>query len=738
MFEQGPTGPCRLWRDVCVEDLPYWLPEPGTPVLVLSDLGCLTDQVETRQAWWHLGRRLRVAGLKPVALMPCPQRLWTHELIQYFYPVCWDRGYRFARQWQVPRCLPAGDENPNRYHGTDELLTLLSPAIRVEPALLRAARYLLPRDMADVGSEAALWQHPDVMTDSTALAYVPQVISQYRQAFQQKLLSAEAGTNHPWVQVVELLKQYHAHLSPAINDEEQRNCFDLLGELAIAYDPTFIESMVKTLFANPQDVGLRSWVRRVATRQLEASWQQYEPLAAAWAKVNKACLQSDKSTSLPPGFDIKKVAWVLGEPASSYVYVLRQVGQTLILSPADDALSHVSASHFVTGSPIVELTLGGRQLQWQQQIENDVDSETLNHCITVHDDSVITLPVPKNVTFSLFSDRDEFTIASLTKPYWATAIGRDGLGLFVEFVEGEGRRRAYWMNPGLYPVKDLAGREIGLLSIETGYFQDEQQFRVFDQQGFVQPDWADEIGLDEYGLYVSSSIEGVSQVMRWIMPGQFMMGSPESEAGHNDDELLHEVILTQGYWLADTACTQALWQAVMGENPSGFKKDLNPMERVSWNDAQEFIKRLSNEQSGLDLRLPSEAEWEYACRAGTTMPFWFGENIAPEQVNYDGNHPYAGAKKGLYREQTVEVKSLPCDSWGLYQMHGNVWEWCADWYGEYANRTLIDPQGPDQATRRVLRGGSWIDVAGYSRSAKRDRYVPDDRNDYIGLRLARG
>jgi formylglycine-generating enzyme required for sulfatase activity len=127
---------------------------------------------------------------------------------------------------------------------------------------------------------------------------------------------------------------------------------------------------------------------------------------------------------------------------------------------------------------------------------------------------------------------------------------------------------------------------------------------------------------------------------------------------------------------------------------------------VSWEAVQTFLDRLNALVPGLDAGLPSEAQWEYACRAGTTAPFSFGRNITPEQ-NYDGNYPYAGAEKGLYRERTVAVGSLPPNPWGLYEMHGNVWEWCADWYGPYPDGSQIDPAGPPDGSRRVLRGGSW-------------------------------
>jgi formylglycine-generating enzyme required for sulfatase activity len=233
-------------------------------------------------------------------------------------------------------------------------------------------------------------------------------------------------------------------------------------------------------------------------------------------------------------------------------------------------------------------------------------------------------------------------------------------------------------------------------------------------------------------------VAGVRQALRWIPPGRFRMGSPSTEPERDDDERLHEVVLTWGFWLAETACTQALWEAVMGENPSHFKGLERPVENVSWEDVQGFIARLNERVSGLEVRLPTEAEWEYACRAGTKTPFWFGDQITPEQANYDGNYPYAGGKKGVYREETVEVKALPANGWGLYQMHGNVWEWCADWYSEYPEGTVIDPSGPQGGADRVLRGGSWVVNGRRLRSAYRNRDGPGNRYGHIGFRLARG
>ena len=187
--------------------------------------------------------------------------------------------------------------------------------------------------------------------------------------------------------------------------------------------------------------------------------------------------------------------------------------------------------------------------------------------------------------------------------------------------------------------------------------------------------WANAWGEDDQGLWMAFVYKGVRHAFRWIPPGRFLMGSPKDEPereSNGADETQHEVILTLGFWLGETPVTQALWEAAMGENPSRFKGAERPVEQVSWEDAQRFITRLNGERDDLLLRLPSEAEWEYACRAGTTTPLWFGQTITTDQANYDGNYPYAGGAKGELRGETVEVKALPANDWGLYQMHGNV------------------------------------------------------------------
>ncbi|MGB8843545.1 MAG: formylglycine-generating enzyme family protein, partial [Aliidongia sp.] len=241
------------------------------------------------------------------------------------------------------------------------------------------------------------------------------------------------------------------------------------------------------------------------------------------------------------------------------------------------------------------------------------------------------------------------------------------------------------------------------------------------------PGFVEASGRDKFGLWMEFSVPNsggaaVTQRMRWLPPGRFLMGSPADEPERLDNEgPQHEVTISQGFWLGDTACTQALWQAVMGTNPSQFTgDDRHPVEPVSWDDVQEFLQRIAALRPGLALSLPSEAEWEYACRAGTTTPFSFGTGITPAQVNYNGNSPYPGGKQGRCREETVPVGSLPANPWGLYEMHGNVWEWCADGRRNYDTAPQTDPRGPEGETSvRALRGGCWSGRAGGARSACR-------------------
>ena len=239
--------------------------------------------------------------------------------------------------------------------------------------------------------------------------------------------------------------------------------------------------------------------------------------------------------------------------------------------------------------------------------------------------------------------------------------------------------------------------------------------------------WASEWGQDEIGLWMGFTYKGVSYRFRWILPGEFLMGDED----FSNTKPVHLIQITQGFWLGETTVTQALWQVVMGENPSAYKGDELPVDSVSWDDTKQFIKEFNALNEDLRLCLPTEAQWEFACRAGTQTTFFFGDALEKEHAHFDQN----------IGTGTVQVRDKPYNAWGLYQMHGNVWEWCEDRYDEhyYQKSEKTDPVSPSDLIfrNRVLRGGSWFDRAVLSRSAYRNDLLPDFRNFNIGIRLAR-
>ena len=243
-----------------------------------------------------------------------------------------------------------------------------------------------------------------------------------------------------------------------------------------------------------------------------------------------------------------------------------------------------------------------------------------------------------------------------------------------------------------------------------------------------------------------------------IESGTFTMGSPASEPQRGENEGPQRQVTVSAFYIGVTLVTQREYESLMDSNPSKFRGPNLPVERLTWFDAVEYCNKRS-QQEGLDpaytisgagrsrtviwnqdangYRLPTEAEWEYACRAGTTTPFSTGNNIKTDQANYDGNYPYNNNAKGQWRERTTAVGSFPANAWDLYDMHGNVFEWWWDWYGIYPSGPQTDSTGADTGFYRVLRGGSWFDNGRYIRSANRNCSSPFLRSHSVGFRLVR-
>ena len=229
-----------------------------------------------------------------------------------------------------------------------------------------------------------------------------------------------------------------------------------------------------------------------------------------------------------------------------------------------------------------------------------------------------------------------------------------------------------------------------------------------------------------------------------IPAGTFMMGSPPDEPYRNEDEVQHQVTITMPFYIQTTEVTLKQWKALKGKRFFGRRKgspDM-PVMRVSWHDCMDFIKKLNALNEGT-YRLPTEAEWEYACRAGSSTAYSWGETIDCKKAMYHNNRLKENLcgdyvkSRGFPSDQPAPVKSYQPNIWGIYDMHGNVWEWCHDWFGDYPKRSVTDPRGPDSGSDKVRRGGSWYRFGAYCRSANRTYANPSAKFKTTGFRLVR-
>jgi hypothetical protein len=640
----------------------WQLPAPTTPLLILSDLGLLDTSPATRLGWQQLGGRLRSAGRQALALCPVPARLHPAGLQRGFTMVEWDRHSRLRRSTGGALAGEAGatrtDDGGRNGKAVEKLLTLLAPAVRVEPPLLRAIRTLLPASEADVLGEALIWQHPDVRAGPQGFQFVGKAaIARYQRDFAALMPDLKRAA-------VGLILAYHAGLPESVRRAELAACLRLAPEAMAAGDRKEVQqwlyAIARTALQRPRASALQQWLRRHVGRQSDEVFVEDEAQAALWALAQRECLARGEVVELPAGVRPEAVRFFLDpEPARHRVAcALRQRGAELWLEPREMKLPGIPAA----GSHYADLTL--------------VDGGVLVRVI-------------RSAATGTAASAGSY-VAAGALPQTLARLTRD-----VERIE-------------LYaPHLNLA------------------------VSALARPPWARALGRDARGLFGEISVGGVCQRFRWIAPGRFLMGSPADEPERSDNELQHEVTLSHGFWLADTACTQDFWRAVTGRNPRDFKDDpRNPVDRVSWDDVEAFIGQLKRRLPGLPVRLPTEAEWEYACRAGTTTPCSFDDQVALDLVNYDGEESWRGG--------AMSVASLPANPWGLYEMNGNIWEWCADWYGDYPTKPQVDPQGPQTGDSRVVRGDSWHVIGRYIRSDYRLRNEPGTRKPRLGFRLAIG
>ncbi len=588
------------------------------------------------------------------------------------------------------------------------LLGLLSVASFVDASLLQQIVRLISSSSPEIVTEAALQSHPDVEQGSRMrLALQPEKKKSYYQIFAQEKPRLQAD-------MLALLRQRDAKSAPLFFALQLLPVLPFLQAATIQQQiTTWLESFIlrftRTWFEHQQYTKQENQLVKQAEQLFKLIEllpleyrQQLTARSFLYGIVHKNALRA--GTLLFAEYDAETVIQTVRKAGPPVSYHVLQQGEKLFLYSSTE----VAASQ-LPGSPLLELELS-------------VD------CLLVDKQGrIATLPVRSGVLlhdctgqekeFYLQTATEQLVLSTCFRPSWARTMGRNNKGLFVD---------AFWRN------------KTCRLTWEN---HPEQGPGTWDSNGDLQA--------DQYGLFVDLKIKkNVIQRFRMITPGWFMMGSPEDEPERESwgKEALHEVILNQGFWVADTAVTQELWQAVIGDtrgnrdNPSYLEEegDSHPIAQVSYQDTVVFLEQLNELIPGIKTRLLTEAEWEYCCRAGIATPFAFGNRISTEQVNYNGQYPYHGGLMGKSRGQTVAVKFLPCNNWGLFEMHGNVWEWCQDYWQEdlSSEEPQLDPAGPEHGEFRVVRGGSWFLGGRGVRSAVRGKFPPHFRSPHIGFRIA--
>jgi formylglycine-generating enzyme required for sulfatase activity len=712
---------------------PWRLPEPGTPILILSDLAMQSQSRQSLYSWLAFGQLLNAQSWRATVLMPVAERNIDNRLLEYFDCVVWDRASRFK--------LIKGDyqsEKDKRNHADsiDQLLTYFFASVRVDSGLLRVLRHMLPGSF-DVGHEAAIWRHTAVISEGDEWGWLADSKSQYLEKARRLIADLPSEQKQKFI---ELIGRYHSRYPDELYFEAMYNLklleLKLPEEVDVATEK-FMQDMVATYRDNLQNSLLHGWVKRHLARHESQVWRdrhEYWLPFLAFARIQDARLKSETEVEWPKDMtqaEIETVLSYINHAKSWRIYWLRQEGEKLVLLAADQqpestALHDEWAAQSRSGSLVLSLRLNDTRIFYVHD-NGQGHQRIVSLDLTEVGKNTFRFPTAGHHTFQIGRERFALDVmaAQQQKQDWMRFLGSGSEGLYAESVNPQNEVYRWYWHPPEWDAKT------GML---PGFW-----FYLPVSTISLQPEWETAWNRDQFGLYADVEILKITQRFRWIEPTSFLMGSPEDEAGRYGDETQHTVILTQGYWLAETACTQALWEAVMHSNLSEFKGEVKPVENVSWNDIQNFLEQLNKQHSELNLRLPTEAEWENACRAGTTGAFNFDGELSLDKVNYRGTWEYESDKwgEGALKE-TADVKSYPPNAWGLYEMHGNVWEWCQDWYGDYAAETVIDPKGAESGDSRVLRGGSWFNFGRLCRSAYRLHDDPSYRNDRTGFRLARG
>ena len=723
VLSQGPFGGSTDWlAEQGLQPAPpqrqaWVMPLPGAELLIVGDLGrhalARPGGAGLVADWQRFVKQAQQAGVRVSALALLGEDQLDAATAARLPVLRWSDDSRLRRSPGQP-AAPKGAMPPPA--GLPELLAVVAAAHRVDPPLLRALRRSNRNAPGNAGLEAALWAHADVDAGFSA-ALRPHLAQPHLQRF----LALPATRQ---LQQRQLRCLHQAHLGASLA-AQQDLCWAAwcqaqampgpVAQAALALAWRLCQTLAHTL-AQPLGQGAAASMQNLADEWLQSAdagtAQQHAALFHSLLAQALIGRPQDAQGPLPAWADAQQMAEKLppqGPESPSAWWLVEDVAlEQLQLQPRIAEAGQLPIGPPLQG-PWAVLHHAGQPARW----------------LRLQGDAPVALaPRAGREPLRLLMGGQAATIAPVRRPAGAMA---------------------WWSDLAAPPgtvqvaVRGLSGQPVtlqphGALSLpavcEPMPTDPDRRWQIVRQHSHEwYADAKADYSADALGLRLRLGLGEVTQDFHWIAPGSFWMGSPATEADRDDDEgPQHRVTISRGFWLANTPCTQALWQFVMGRNPSHFAQGADaparPIESVSWDDVQAFLQGLRQLlPEGCEPGLPTEAEWEYACRAGTQTAYAWGKQFI------DG-HANVGSRA------STAVFAYPPNPWGLFDMHGNVWEWCADAPRRYQDRPEVDPHGGTEGDYRVLRGGAWRLLAAFARAAFRFRVQRGHARRDDGFRLA--
>lgn len=682
-FFSGRDGPFGPWRNMGQRPSRYTdkplRPKPGETYLVLSDLGLLRPASAVVEAWQRWLASARLCGATCVVLAPIAPEDVSPTWAARARILRWSPDSRFAPERGVP--MREHDE-PSALRA---LLACLAATSRMDPPLLRAMRRC-SSDAQNASLEGRLWSHPDVSAYTYASLRDEARARRLRDfdreaAAMQDALKTYLETHHAhWPLGMRLVERMRQLVAPAFPDPDARTRVkaDLYG-------------LARSVRAGTGDIAAFASTADYVLRNVpEAAKPYVGPALDALAEARGSAIGQRRH------------------------WCLLQRGNRHYIAQSE---SSCDSNNFLTLCSDVGSLAPGEKVKI-------VGSSGIQFYLPLPNSGMMILPQLEE-QMTIFIADSEVKLKKIMRARGVWGWGQTSQGLF-DYID------LPWLGK-TQVSNDLYSRKMNSLKV--------QGERINQALGWVNAS----IGFDEHGVYLEIRLELLTRYgfdrdetmrFRYLEPASFLQGSPEG-VGYANERPQHQVVLTDGIWLAENLCTQGLWKAVMGRNPSHFRDAVDaydrPVESVSFDAVEQFLLRLQNLlPPGCEAFLPSESEWEYACRAGTDTAYWWGDEFDSSMANFDTN----GGRTWSDKIGTTMVMRYPPNPWGFYDMHGNVWEWCADDRRSYSPGVVRDPRGKSGTSGRVLRGGSWLYPPDFARSAFRFWRQHKFSDHGVGFRFA--